>query len=172
MQPARGEVMAELELSRLEDLWGYARTPFGPQGQRIAVLTDENNVLGDVLTFADAVSALDQRLKSVATMPAIDLRDGGGLARLQRALDAVDLQSLQDDVQARTERTKELLATSERRSMRYRRSAKRLRRSAIGTPPNIVPHSTRSRPHTGRTRFLNSLITRARSWRMSPRTSP
>ncbi|TCC50488.1 DUF559 domain-containing protein [Kribbella pittospori] len=113
LQPVRGRVMAEVELSRLEDLWGYSHSPFGPQEQRIAVLTDENVVLGQVLTFADAASALDQRLKSVATMPAIDLREGDGLVRLQRALDAVELQSLQDDVQARTEHTKELLADLE-----------------------------------------------------------
>ncbi|MFI6827538.1 AAA domain-containing protein [Kribbella sp. NPDC050241] len=110
LQPARGRVMAELELSRLEDLWGYSHTPFGPQEQRLAVLTDENIVLEQVLTYADVVSALDQRLRSVAAMPAIDLREGNGLIRLQKALEAVDLQSLHDDVQARTERTKESLA--------------------------------------------------------------
>jgi very-short-patch-repair endonuclease/transcription elongation GreA/GreB family factor len=113
LQPAHSQVMAELELSRLEALWGYASAPSGSQELRLAVLTDENMVLRAVLTFADAVSTLDRRLKSVATMPAIDLRDRGEVARLQRALDAVDLQTLQHDVQARIERTKELLSDLE-----------------------------------------------------------
>ncbi|WP_329484222.1 AAA domain-containing protein [Kribbella sp. NBC_01484] len=109
LRPAHSQAMVEKLLAPLEEMWGYRQPHTLPQAQRIAVLADENKLLADVLSFADAVVALGRRLQAVPAMPAVDLNSTDELTRLLWALDALDLMSLQVDVRASVDRTRRIL---------------------------------------------------------------
>jgi very-short-patch-repair endonuclease/transcription elongation GreA/GreB family factor len=109
LRPAHSQVMVEKLLAPLEAMWGYVQPQPLPLAQRIAVLADDNRILTDVLSFADAVLAVERRLQAVPTMPAVDPGRNDGITKLVRALDALDLVDLHEVVRASVDRTKRLL---------------------------------------------------------------
>lgn len=110
LRPAHSQVMVEKLLAPLEEMWASPASRPLPQAQRIAVLADENKLLAEILTFADAVVALERRLRVVPAMPLVDLTSTQELTRVLRVLDSLDLTTLQEDVRASVDQTKQTLA--------------------------------------------------------------
>jgi very-short-patch-repair endonuclease/transcription elongation GreA/GreB family factor/DNA polymerase III delta prime subunit len=103
LQVAQAQAQTDRALLPVERLWGYDDQQQAPTTHRLATLQDEAQVLGSVLWFSDALTVLDQRIRAIVALPAVDLSSAADVHRLQQAIDALALATVQVQIQTKIE---------------------------------------------------------------------
>lgn len=94
-----GHLTTEHLLRPVEQVW-YGGPQSTPLAQRQARLADENDLLATVLELRRPLQVIRETAAAIAGMPAPDFTDDQTVGMLVAALDAVDLDGLQADIDA------------------------------------------------------------------------